>query len=60
MGEFIGKPICKGAATGRIRVFASKVDDTKLISISDTEAELKRYDNALSSAKEKLEKMFDS
>ena len=59
MAEFTGKPICKGASTGRIRVFKSKVDDTKLISISDTDAELKRYEKAFDSAKEKLEKLYD-
>ena len=56
---FQGKSVYKGIAMGPIVVFKKNDDQVKRTRIEDTEAEVKRVDEALKASQEQLQKLYD-
>lgn len=59
MMEIYGKGVSDGIAVGRIYYYSSEKNNIPKYSVSDTAAELKRYKNALRSAKKNLGELYD-
>lgn len=58
MERYFGKTVCKGIALGRVRILKNSDDHVKRTKITDTEAEVKRLEKALETAKEQLEALY--
>lgn len=59
MYERNGKAVCKGIAIGNIKVIRAEDEKIVRVRIDDTEQEISRLDQALKSAKEQLQGLYD-
>ncbi|MGI6118852.1 MAG: phosphoenolpyruvate--protein phosphotransferase [Bilifractor sp.] len=59
MEKFSGKTIFKGIAIGKIMFYGKKEETVKRYKIEDTEAEIKRFEDAKAQAIEDLNKLHD-
>ena len=59
MLELFGKGVSNGIAIGRLSFYSNSSDNVPKYAVSDTTAELKRYKNAVRSAKVHLQELYD-
>ena len=59
MLELFGKGVSNGIAIGRLSFYSNSSDNVPKYAVSDTAAELKRYKNAVRSAKVHLQELYD-
>ncbi len=59
MQELIGKAVFAGVAIGPVTVYRKKDNTVKKAAVEDTEAEFKRFNDAVEAAKEELQELYD-
>lgn len=59
MEQFIGKAICQGIAIGRIKIYCKEDKQVQCQKIEDVECELSRYHQAMQTATEELQLLYD-
>lgn len=57
--EIIGKSVCNGIAIGKLLVFEKGESRVNRYSVEDTEAELKRFEEAKARARQELRELYD-